>query len=70
MGKSRSPRNGIAKLLTDADPDTPLECIVDEKDEFECPKCGWETELRRNQCLVCDYDQPVELVPAAAGGSQ
>ena len=61
----QSPRNGLAKLLSEADPDAPLEQIAAEKERFECPACGWGAELRRNECMVCDYDRP--LRPARAG---
>mgnify|MGYP006304216185 CR=1 FL=1 len=66
MSESRqSPRNGLAKLLWEADPDDSPHEIAAEKDRFECPACGWGAELRRNECMVCDYDQP--LRPARAG---
>ena len=66
MSESRqSPRNGLAKLLSEADPDASLEEIADDKERFECPACGWCAELRRNECMVCDYNQP--LRPARAG---
>lgn len=60
MSESQSHRNGMAKLLTDADPDTPLEDIVAEKQKFEYRECGWQAELQRNECIVCDYDQPLD----------
>jgi hypothetical protein len=60
MSESRqSPRNGLAKLLWEADPsDSPQE-VAAKKDQFECPACGWVSELRRNECMVCEYDQPL-----------
>jgi hypothetical protein len=62
MSESRqSPRNGLAKLLWDADPDKSTEEIVDRKERFYCPACGWEAELHRNECMVCEYDQPLRL---------
>lgn len=67
MSESQSPRNGMAKLLTDADPDTPLGEILDEKDEFECPECGWRAELQRNECMICEYDQPLESTVTKGG---
>jgi hypothetical protein len=54
---SQSPRNGLAKLLSEADPDAPLGEVAAEKDEFECPACGWTAELQRNECMVCEYGQ-------------
>ena len=67
MGQSnQSPRNGLAKLLWDANPDDPPQDIATKKEQFQCPACGWTAELRRNECMVCDYDQT--LRPAQTGG--
>ena len=59
-GSEQTPRNGLAKLLWEADPDTPEREIVAQKEQFQCPACGWVAELRRKRCMVCDYDQPLE----------
>jgi len=55
----QNPRNGLAKLLSDADPDDSLKEIAAQKETFECPACGWTAELRRTQCMVCEYDEPL-----------
>lgn len=60
MSESQSPRNGLAKLLDEADPDAPLNEIAAEKKRYECPACGWQAELHRNQCMVCSYNQPLQ----------
>lgn len=58
MSESRqSPRNGLAKILNDADPDASFEEVVEKKEKFACPACGWEAELQRSECMVCEYDQ-------------
>jgi len=66
MSKTKqSPRNGHAKLLHDADPDTGLEELQEiaaQKEKFECPVCGWTAELQRNECFVCEYDEPLQPV--------
>lgn len=59
-GAGQSPRNGLAKLLLDADPDDAPEEIISQKTEFECPDCGWTADLHRTECMVCDYDQPLQ----------
>jgi hypothetical protein len=69
MSKShQSPRNGLAKLLWEADPDDSPDEIAAEKERFQCPACGWTAELRRNECMVCDYDQPLRSARAGGGG--
>lgn len=57
---SQEPRSGLAKLLDEAPPGTPIAEILAQKEEYECPECGWRAELRRNTCFVCDYDQPLQ----------
>ena len=64
----QSPRNGLAKLLWEADPDDSPQEIAAEKERFQCPACGWGAELRRNECMVCEYDQPLRLVRAGGRG--
>jgi hypothetical protein len=59
-GSPQSPRNGLAKLLWEADPDDTAQDIVSEKERFHCPECDWTAELRRNECMVCDYEQPLQ----------
>jgi hypothetical protein len=59
-GTSQGPRNGLAKLLLDADPDQDPEEIVKQQQRFECPSCGWTAELRRTECMVCDSTQPLQ----------
>ena len=69
MSESRqSPRNGLAKLLWEAEPDDSPEEIAAQKERFQCPECGWLAELRRNECMICEYDQPLRSIPAGAGG--
>jgi hypothetical protein len=69
MSQSRqNPRNGLAKILSDADPDTSLEEIAAEKQRFECPECGWDADLQRNGCMVCEYGQPLEPANKSGGG--
>lgn len=65
---TRGPRNGMAKLLSEADPDASLAEIADVKDRFECPACGWGADLHRNECMVCDYSQPLRRVQFEDGG--
>lgn len=66
---SQAPRNGLAKLLWDADSsDNPQEIAARQK-QFECPECGWKAKLRRNACMVCDHDQPLRQVQNATGES-
>lgn len=56
----KTPRNGLAKLLWDAEPDSSAEEIASQKQLYECPSCGWEAQLRRNQCMLCEWDEPLE----------
>lgn len=58
----RAPRNGLAKLLDEADPDTKIEDLVRQRKQFECPACGWVAELRRQSCMNCSRDEPLEPV--------
>lgn len=64
----QSPRNGLAKLLWEAEPDDSPQEIAAEKERFRCPACGWVAELRRNECMVCKYGQPLEPTRAAGRG--
>lgn len=64
----QTPRNGLAKLLWEADPDDSPEEITAEQEHFECPKCGWTADLRRNECMVCEYGQPLDPVRESTGG--
>lgn len=69
MSRSRqSPRNGLAKLLWEADPDDSPHEIAAEKKEFTCPACGWVAELQRTECMVCEHDQPLEPARTAERG--
>ena len=69
MSESRqSPRNGLAKVLLEAEPDDSPDEIVSKKEKFHCPACGWTAELRRNECMVCDYDQALQAGDAGRGG--
>lgn len=69
MSESRqSPRNGLAKLLHEADGDDSLDEIVAQKEQFECPNCGWQAELRRNECMVCEYGRPLQAISEEAKG--
>lgn len=52
----QTPRNGLAKVLWDAEPDDDPRDIASQKQEFSCPECGWQSDLRHNECMVCDYD--------------
>jgi hypothetical protein len=66
MSENRqSPRNGLAKKLWDADPDESPQEISARKERFECTDCGWTAELRRNQCMVCEYDRPLQSCGAS-----
>lgn len=60
MSERQSPRNGLAKLLWEADADDSPEEIAADKEQFHCPSCGWTAELERNECMVCDYDGSLE----------
>jgi hypothetical protein len=64
----QSPRNGLAKLLWDANPDDPPQDIAAEKERFACPECGWTAELRRTECMVCDSTQPLQRISKTDGG--
>ena len=66
----QSPRNGLAKLLWEAEPDDSPEEIASQKEQFQCPACGWLAELRRNECMVCDYDQPLHRPGANRGDGE
>lgn len=55
----QTPRNGLAKALWDAEPDDDPHEIAAQKQEFACPECGWQSDLRQNSCMVCDYDHPL-----------
>jgi len=69
MSESRqSPRNGLAKLLWEAEPDDSPQEIASQKEQFKCPACGWVAELQRNECMVCEYDQPLRPAHAGTGG--
>lgn len=59
---SKSPRNGLARLLWEADPDDSPREIAEGKKQFQCPDCGWTAELQRNQCMLCEYSQTLESV--------
>lgn len=56
---SREPCNGLAKLIAEADPDRSPSEILAQRDEYECPRCGWTADLHRQECMVCEYDQPL-----------
>lgn len=62
----QTPRNGLAKLLWEAESDDDPQEIASQMEQFVCPGCGWEADLRRNECMICDWDQP--LKPASTGG--
>lgn len=64
----RGPCNGIARLLAEADPGTPPAEILAQRDEYECPSCGWAADLHRQECMVCEYDQP--LTPTGGAPSE
>ena len=69
MSERRGPRNGLAKLLNEADPDDPVGEITAQKEQFECPNCGWVAELCRNECFVCEYNQNLRPSSGGAGGA-
>ena len=56
----QTPRNGLAKVLWDADADDLPSEIATQKRTYVCPACGWEAQLRRNACMVCEHDEPLE----------
>ena len=58
-GSRQAPRNGLAKLLWEADRDDPPHEVAAEKDRFECPECSWTAELHRKECMVCEHDEPL-----------
>lgn len=64
----QGPRNGLAKLLWKADPDDSPQEIAAKKKQFKCPACGWVAELRRNECMVCEYELPIRPVQADERG--
>lgn len=65
--RGEGPSNGLANLLSKADRNTDLSKLAEERDQFECPACGWTAQLRRNECMVCDYDQPLRRPEANRG---